>query len=246
MYKVIIADDEYWVLEKMKYLFKWSDYGFELVAEATSTKELVSLVSRFNPDVIFLDIKMRGASGIDALREIRANGHKCKAVIISAYSDFKDAQSAIKYGAFEYRLKPIKQDEADELLQNLRLTLDEENGVLQKEEITDIDNKAFENMVSYIREHYREKLYLGELAKRFYINLTYCCYLFKKHMGCNFTAFLLQVRMEHAAEMLLTTSMTNKQIADYLGYDYYYFNKIFKKYYKLTPTQYRHENGSKR
>lgn len=243
MYNVIIADDEFWAIEKMKKLFKWEDYGFELTAQADSAEELVRLVKEIDPDVVFLDIKMRGKSGLDALREIREHGSKCKAVIISAYSKFEDAQLAIKYGAFEYCLKPISQDYADELLQNLRLSLDEDHNVEPKNEITEIDNKAFESMVNYIRTHYREKLYLGELSKRFYINLTYCCYLFNKNMGCNFTTFLMRVRMERAAELLTTTTMSVKQIAEYLGYDYYYFNKIFKKYYNITPSKYKQDKG---
>ncbi len=241
MYSVIIADDEHWTLEKIKKLFKWADYGFELVAETESADDLVRLVDEVNPDVIFLDIKMRGRSGLDALKQIRDNGSRCKAVIISAYSQFEDAQLAIKYGAFDYCLKPVSQDSADELLQNLRLKLDDEHEVEPEKEITEIDNKAFENLVHYVRVHYREKLYLGELSKKFYINLTYCCYLFNKNMGCNFTTFLMRIRMERAAELLVTTNMTVKQIAEHLGYDYYYFNKIFKKYYNKTPSKYKQE-----
>ncbi len=243
MYSVIIADDEFWALEKIKKLFKWEDYGFELVGETDNVDELVRLVLEIKPEVVFLDIKMHGKSGLDALKTIRDKGIKSKVVIISAYSKFEDAQLAIKYGAFEYCLKPISQDLADELLQNLRISLDKENDIIPKEEITEIDNKAFENLVNYIRTHYREKLYLGELAKKFYINLTYCCYLFNKNMGCNFTTFLMRVRMERAAELLLTTNMTVKQIAEHLGYDYYYFNKLFKKYYQKTPSKYKQDRG---
>lgn len=243
MYKIVIADDEFWTLEKIKTQFKWEDYGFELVAATDNAEDLVRIVEEVRPEVVFLDIKMHGKSGLDALKEIREKGIHSKVVIISAYSKFEDAQLAIKYGAFEYCLKPISQEQADEILQNLRICLDKENNVTPKEELTEIDNKAFENLVNYIRAHYREKLYLGELSKKFYINLTYCCYLFNKNMGCNFTTFLMRVRMERAAELLLTTNMTVKQIADHLGYDYYYFNKLFKKYYQKTPSKYKQDKG---
>jgi YesN/AraC family two-component response regulator len=244
MYKVIIADDEYWVLEKLKKLFNWEAYGFELVAETYDSSAILKLVEDHKPDVLFIDINMPGKSGLDVLKELREQGNMCKVVIISAYSEFEYAQKAIAHGVFEYCLKPVTYEVADSVLQRLREALDLKNNVETESQIGEIENKTFEKMVLYIQQHYREKLQLIDLSKKFHLNVTYCCFLFQKNFQCSFTTFLTNIRMEKAAELLLE-DMTTQEIASYLSYDYFYFNKTFKKHFNQTPKQYKKEKLNK-
>ena len=68
MYKVIIADDEPWILYKLKTVFNWEEYGFDLIGQTTSSKELLELLEEKKPDVIFTDINMPDMSGIDIIK----------------------------------------------------------------------------------------------------------------------------------------------------------------------------------
>ena len=244
MYKVIIADDEPLVLVKERNTFDWEDYGFELIGETTSSTELIELIVKKKPDVVFVDINMPTISGLELISHM----HKLKTkhlpifVIISGYADFKHAQEAIRQGVFDYITKPFSKDDANTVLENLREHLDKKNGVFNDIDITSVKTEAFKNLIAYINEHYCEKLYLQMLADKFDINMTYCCYLFKKTFNLSFSQYILKCRMEKASSMLIDDNLSITEISEQLGYDYYHFNKVFKKYFQLTPKQYKFLN----
>jgi len=239
MYSVIIADDEPFVLYKEKNIFNWKEYGFELIGEASSSEELLEMINEKKPDAVFTDINMPGVSGLDLIKHVRSQKNQTTFVIISGYADFKYAQAAIKYGVFGYLLKPVTSDDANSLLENLKDYLDEKNGVFKNLDIDNAKNESFRRLIDYINEHYLDKLYLTDLAQKFDINMTYCCYLFKKNFDCSFSRYILTLRMKKAAELILESNMTITDISEYLGYDYYHFNKTFKNFYSLTPKQYK-------
>ena len=239
MYKVIIADDEPWILYKLKTVFNWEEYGFDLIGQTTSSKELLELLEEKKPDVIFTDINMPDMSGIDIIKYVKKQKLQTIFVVISGYADFKYAQEAINYGVFSYLVKPVTVENANTLLENLRDYLDEKNDVFKEIKIDSAKNEAFKKLINYINEHYREKLYLNELAQLFDINTTYCCYLFNKNFDCTFSKYISKCRMDKAAELILKGEMNIVEISEYLGYDYYHFNKVFKKHFSITPKQYK-------
>ena len=98
-------------------------------------------------------------------------------------------------------------------------------------------------MIHYINEHYMENLYMGELSKQFHLNRTYCSELFKKNMDISFTEYVTKLRMEAAADMI-KKGVPMQDIAQMMDYDYYHFNKVFKKYYNLTPRQYKQKDNN--
>jgi two-component system, response regulator YesN len=101
-------------------------------------------------------------------------------------------------------------------------------------------NKNFEELLEYINLNFNQRLYLKELAHKFYINSTYCCDLFKKVTGSTFSEYITSMRMKKARELLEKGDNTIEQICEEVGYiDYYYFNTIFKKYHGITPVKYR-------
>ena len=125
MYKILICDDEPLILFKIKAIFNWEKYGFELVGEATNAEDLLSLIEEKKPDAVFTDINMSSLSGIDLISQLREKKDQTTFVIISGYDDFKYAQKAINLQVFSYLLKPVSIQDADNLLENLRVYLDE-------------------------------------------------------------------------------------------------------------------------
>lgn len=93
-------------------------------------------------------------------------------------------------------------------------------------------------LIQFIREHFSENISLQDAAEKVFFNPAYCSRFFKKQTGKNFSDYLLQVRMEHAAELL----KENKKITDIsreCGYSSSgYFSRIFKEYYGCTPSDY--------
>ena len=110
MLKAIIVDDEDLFRKNLKQKIDWDAYRLQLEGEASNGQEALSLIARTRPNIIICDIKMPIMDGLELLKRIQDQPH-IKFIILSGYSDFQFIRTAIKYGAFDYILKPIQPEE---------------------------------------------------------------------------------------------------------------------------------------
>lgn len=97
-----------------------------------------------------------------------------------------------------------------------------------------------DHALTYIAENYQQKITIQDIAKTVNISEPYLFSAFKKRMGISPISYLNNYRLSIAAELLLNTTKNITEIAAYVGIgDSIYFNKLFKKYYQMSPTQYR-------
>lgn len=93
---------------------------------------------------------------------------------------------------------------------------------------------------------YQEHLTLEDLSRSVNISPFYLCRLFREELGVNFTDYLTKLRMEKAVS-LLAQGLTVKECCFAVGYnDPNYFSRIFRKFYTMTPSEYREEQLSKK
>lgn len=99
-----------------------------------------------------------------------------------------------------------------------------------------------EDMKTYIKSNMDNPNFsLSMMASYFAVSLSYASRFFKKSMGMTAQEYLQQCRMDVARELLLTTDLHLKDIAEQVGYyNVSSFIRIFKKYYHQTPGQFRH------
>ncbi|TCS43161.1 PocR ligand-binding domain-containing protein [Reinekea marinisedimentorum] len=94
--------------------------------------------------------------------------------------------------------------------------------------------------LEFINEHFRQKIYLDEMAYLCNISPSYFSKIFKREMGLNFSAYINQVKLSEAKRMLETTEEPIVNISLDLGFDDCgYFIKVFKKQVGRTPASYR-------
>lgn len=92
----------------------------------------------------------------------------------------------------------------------------------------------------YVYGHYREKIYLDDIAKTLGISASHLSRLFKKETGRGLQDFINDVRVEKAANLLIYSDETLPRIAEYVNFpSQSYFGKIFKQRMQMTPKQYR-------
>jgi two-component system response regulator YesN len=125
MFTVLLVDDEIWSLEGIRKLFDWEKMGFTVIAQATDSSEAYDIICHSKPDVVITDIRMPEISGLELLNMTRKKGLTSEFVIISGFAEFEYAQEALRYGAFDYQLKPIDHVEAKLLFENLKLHLEQ-------------------------------------------------------------------------------------------------------------------------
>lgn len=119
-YHVLIVDDEEIVCRGLAQFVKWQNYGFSVAGTAYNADEALSLLERMPIDVVFMDIRMPGKSGLELLQIIQKQYPRIKSVILSGYADFSYAQEAIRFGASDYLTKPVVLKEIESLLERLR------------------------------------------------------------------------------------------------------------------------------
>jgi two-component system response regulator YesN len=127
MIKVMVVDDEQIVLDAMAFIIEKRQDQVNLCAVASSGREAIELARQNPPDILFMDIRMPGLSGIEAIEEIQTFAPMTKCVILSAYEQFEYAKQAVKLSVKEYLLKPINRSKVNQIIDKLVLEIEKES-----------------------------------------------------------------------------------------------------------------------
>lgn len=120
MLKVLLVDDEPFIVQGLAVLIDWEKEGYEIVSTAANGADALEYLRENEVDLIIADIKMPVMSGLKLLETIRSeNISEAYFVILSGYNDFHFAQQAIRYKCMEYILKPIRQEELSAVLKKV-------------------------------------------------------------------------------------------------------------------------------
>ncbi len=107
--KILIVDDESSIRDSLFHYFTKETYEVDLAPNGEITRELIS---KYEYDVIFLDLRLPDVNGLELLQEILENSLSTQVIVISAYGNIETAVSAIKAGAFDFLEKPFSIYEA--------------------------------------------------------------------------------------------------------------------------------------
>lgn len=99
-----------------------------------------------------------------------------------------------------------------------------------------------EKVILHLREHYMTMLSLDSCAERFGTSPYTLSRAFKQITGINFIDYLTQIRIDSSKALLRETELKINEVAERVGYQHTYFNRIFKKYEGITPSQFREMN----
>ena len=148
----LIADDEAPMRDQLRARLRdvWPD--LHIVGEATDGLEAVSMAAEHNPDIVFLDIRMPGQSGIEAARRLY---ERCHVVFVTAYDQY--AVDAFEQGAMDYLLKPVVAERLQLTCERLKKRLEQrvdrgpENIDQQLEQLTRILQQGESKKPQYLR-----------------------------------------------------------------------------------------------
>lgn len=262
--KLIIADDEAFIRQGIASL-DWKSIGIEVSGVAKNGVQVLELIREEKPDILLTDIRMPGMSGLELAREVEKLCPGIPIILLTGYDEFAYAQEAVKLGVFDYILKPSNPKEilgcveraaqkvqqaknAQEEIESVRRELENTKrlqDVGQMLSVTpDSGESAHEELIQtileYLREHYAENITLEVLAEQTHFHTGYLSRYIKQKTGQNYLAILTDIRVQHAARLLLETDLKNYEIGDRVGIPgERYFGQVFKKAYGVTPSQYR-------
>ena len=112
---ILVIDDDSEIRYSLSRVLSSRDYA---VTTAASGEEGITAVKKSPPDVVFLDIRMGGMGGIEALQHIRSINPRQLVILMTAFGTAQTAIEAMKYGAFDYIMKPFDPQKVLSLAEN--------------------------------------------------------------------------------------------------------------------------------
>lgn len=117
MYKVMIVEDEEFILQGLVNLIDWEQLGMKIVHLALNGQEALEKWKEEPVDIIVTDITMPVMDGLALIQQIRELDSRVRIIIISGYDEFDYARRAITMDVEDYVLKPIDDEKLTEILQ---------------------------------------------------------------------------------------------------------------------------------
>lgn len=117
--KIILIDDHPLMRQGMRQILALEE-NVEVVGEASNGTDGVALALNTNPDLIILDLNMKGISGLDTLRSLRANGVDARIVVLTVSDEPSDIFALVDAGVDGYLLKD---SDTSELVENIQKAL---------------------------------------------------------------------------------------------------------------------------
>jgi DNA-binding NarL/FixJ family response regulator len=105
--RIVLADDHPLVREGIRGMLQGNE-GIEIVGQASSGPEAVTLVAELAPDLVLMDLRMPGGDGVDATKRIVEAFPRTRVVVLTTYETDSDILRAIEAGASGYLLKDIE------------------------------------------------------------------------------------------------------------------------------------------
>jgi len=239
--KVLVVDDEPYMLEGWRTMIDWNAYGYELCAVASDGEEALRLADESGPDLVFTDIRMPGVDGLDLIRRLREKrppGSRTapKIVIMSGYPSFDYVKRAMPYRIERYMLKPLIPEEIHGLLSELSAGRTEPDADLPEEARAGTVGRVIE----LLKAHYRETVRISCIARLVGHHPVYLGQLFKQKTGYTVQEYVHRLRVAEARDLLRRTDDKIAFIAKRLGYhDPEAFTEKFKAIVGVTPSEYR-------
>ena len=158
LYRIMLVDDEEEVRKAMIRQMDWERLGFTVVGDAENGQEALEKLEQLEPEVIMTDIRMPYMDGLTLTARIREKYPSIKILIFSGYDDFEYAQQAIKLNVTEYILKPVNGEELAEILNRIKISLDQE---IEQRRNFDSLRESYLGSLPILRE-----LFLNDLVRR--------------------------------------------------------------------------------
>lgn len=110
---------------------------------------------------------------------------------------------------------------------------------------TNTSNDSMDHILLYLKSNYQENITLDLISKKFFIEPSYFCKIFKKVTNETYLSFLTRIRIEKAADLLKNPDVKVYEVSERVGYDNQrYFSQIFKKKYGITPSEYKEKHNT--
>lgn len=243
-YGVIVAEDEMLIQKDLIRKINESSTDFEVVGSSQTGVQALELIKKEAPSLLVTDIRMPVMDGLELIRQAREILPDMDTIIISGYSEFEYAQTAIHLQVREYLLKPVDKKKLEDALLSLQREYAIKIQDLEKFFSSSASRTPFQTtevLKDYLTENFSKQINLNLIAENLNYSPTHLSRLFQQYYKISPSKYLIKIRMERAKQYMDTQpDMTVHMVGEAVGYpDPGYFSRIFKKYVGVSPQKYR-------
>ena len=132
-YRVLLIDDNQLALESMEKTIPWAEHDLELVGCASNGIQGCQMIRSLHPDILISDIQMPEMDGLTMLEQMKNELANSRAIFITAYDKIEYAARAIRLSAFDFLMKPVKNEDLIQSLDRAVQSMDRENSKIEKQ-----------------------------------------------------------------------------------------------------------------
>lgn len=236
---LLIADDENLELKVLEKTVKKHFVDELEIFDSSNGRKASQICDEVKPDIALLDIEMPGMNGIELAKYIKEKYADCIIIFITAYDRFDYAIEAMHIKAFDYLLKPWKEERLCELIN----TAIENVRSMQKTD--SIVHSQKDVIKDYIDRNYKKDISAKDVAGILGYSDVYFSKVFKQLFDDNFINYLTKIRIDRAKVLLKDVSFNIKEVGKSVGYaDSNYFTKVFKRSIGISPSEYRNRHNT--
>jgi YesN/AraC family two-component response regulator len=216
--RFLVADDERPARYVLKSLLEDLGWPPETMSEASDGAELVERATELQPDCAFVDIRMPGLDGLEAIGRVASRCPGTRWVIVSSYAEFEYARGALRLGATEYLVKPVRPEELEACLGRLGLLPDSPG-----------EDRVLGPVLDYLARNFNADVSVAGAAALVGLSPNYLSALFHRRTGVTISDWLARRRIEEAARLIREEGSSVAEAARAVGYsDLRHFTQKFK------------------
>lgn len=160
MYRLFIADDNELARQALKQSIQWTEVNCEFCGETSNGTDALAFIMEKKPDIVLMDIKMPGMSGMDVIAAVREKGIGSLFIMVTAYDDFTFMRQGMQMGVFDYILKPVADKELHTVLHKAVDSLTEREEEKQIAQNYKRKSESYEAQLKEVNEELEEKLFI--------------------------------------------------------------------------------------
>lgn len=202
------------------------------LAPLPGTPEALETALVSDPDLVFFAMEPPACNGLELLSRYRSSGGKAPCILAAPRENYRWVLQALRLGANDYLTTPFDTQELLEALDRFRPP------EIPREAQ---GNKYVREAMAYIARHYADTdISIAAIAGSLQLSEGHLSHMFKKETGSTVIAYLTQVRMTKAMELLSDCRRKIYEVAELVGYrDVAYFSATFKKATGVSPSEYQ-------
>lgn len=146
-YKLLIADDEFWIREKIRKMLDWGQYYIEFLEPACDGEDVLRKIEENKPDILITDINMPYLNGVELLKILQERYPDIIKFVVSGYDDFEYVKNSFLSGSIDYLMKPVNRIDLVNALSKALEIISEKDSDRQKQEKEQLEVKKAASLI---------------------------------------------------------------------------------------------------